>query len=161
LVHKRSKVIWRKDRIDKMKMPRDVRQWYIQKRFFDEKCQLDMAIDQMKETFVDEDRTSIEEAVRRILIALEIEDDITIAELARRAKINRKTVKRALNLILEFQDEIAQGFISKKELVIWRERPQLHELDEETLRFVLQMWYCPEELEHLPDDKDMELLLLA
>ncbi|MHA1908952.1 MAG: hypothetical protein ACW98Y_16740 [Candidatus Thorarchaeota archaeon] len=156
-----GKVIWRKDRIDKMKMPKDVREWYIQKRFFDDECQIDIELEQMQEMFVDEKRTAIEEVVRRIFMSLEIEDDITIAELARRTKVNRKTIDRALNLILEFQDEIALGFVVKKELVIWRQRPSLDELDETTLKVLLQLWYCPNDLEDLPDDKERELLLLA
>ncbi len=156
-----GKVIWKKDRIDKEKIPKEVRAWYIQKRFFDEECQLDLKLDQLQTMFADEKRTSIEEVVRRIFIVLEIEDDITIAELARRTKVNRKTVNRALKLILEYQEEIALGYISKKELVIWRNRPQPHELDETTLKFLLQMWYCPDELDSLPDEKERELLLLA
>jgi hypothetical protein len=110
--------------------------------------------------FEDDLRTSIEETVRRIFRVLEIEDDITIAELARRTRTNRKTVERALALILKYQDDIAQGHVSKKELVVWRRRPQLHELDETSLRHVLRMWFCPSETDNLQDDRKRELLQL-
>ena len=156
-----GKVVWRRDRIDKTKLPENIREWYIKTRFFNEKCNEDMSTEQIQNLFDDTKRTSIEEVVLRIYIALEIEDDITIAEIARRTKTNRKTVIRALNLILENQEKIAQGLISKKELVIWRERSNLHELDETSIKYLLKMWYCPEEDSSISDDKERELLLLA
>ncbi len=156
-----GKVVWKRDRIDKTKLPESIRDWYIKKRFFDKECQEDVSKNQIQNTFDDVKRTSIEEVVHRIYVALEIEDDITLAELARRTKTNRRTINRALELILKYQDRIARGHITKKDLVIWRDRPKLHELDETSLKYLLKMWYCPEENGSIPDDKERELLLLA
>jgi hypothetical protein len=111
--------------------------------------------------FRDMKRTSIEEAIQRIFTALEAEDDITVGELARRTKANRRTINRALDIIQKYQDEIAQGMITKKDLVIWRNRPKLYDLDATTLKYLLKMWYCPEEDNIIPDDKERELLLSA
>ncbi len=156
-----GKVVWKRDRIDKSKLPEGIRDWYIKRRFFGEECQEDVPENQIQNMFDDVKRTSIEEVVHRIYVALEIEDDITLAELSRRTKTNRRTINRALELILKYQDRMAEGHITKKDLVIWRERPKLHELDETSLKYLLKMWYCSDKDGSIPDDKERELLQLA
>ncbi|RLI59745.1 MAG: hypothetical protein DRO87_02055 [Candidatus Thorarchaeota archaeon] len=156
-----GKVIWKRDRIDKAKLPERVREWYIEARFFSEKSQQDLTLERVQDMFIDTKRTPVEEVVRRIYITLEIEDDITVAELARRTKTNRRTIDRALNLIIENQDQIATGIITKKDLVIWRPRPSMHDLDETSMMRLLKMWYFSDVNNSTPNDKERELLLSA
>ncbi len=153
-------IVWMKDRLDKIKLQKDVREWYIKKRFFDNEGNK-LSLKEMQALFVSEDRTSVEEVVSRLFKILEIEDDITVAEIARRIVVNRKTVDRALDLILEFQDRIAEGIIMKKEMVLWRKRPSLYDLDETTLRYFLTKWYFPNEAKEIPEEQEIALLQIV
>jgi predicted regulator of amino acid metabolism with ACT domain len=155
-----GKVVWTVDRIDKSKLPETIRTWYIQKRFFENIQDSTPSKEQIKNMFEEKKRTSIEEVVRRVFKVLEIEDDITIAELSRRTRVNRKTVVRALKLISMFQDDIAIGHLSKKELVVWRRRTPINELDETTIMYQLKIWHFPDEMKsELSEDRKRELLM--
>ncbi len=155
-----GKMVWLKDRLDKMKLPKEMRQWYIEKRFFTESDEKpDTA--EIREMFKSEGRTSIEEVVDRLFKVLQIEDNLTIAELARRTGVNRKTVDRALDLILQFQDEIAEGYIYKKDLIVWMPRPALYEMDETTLEYFLKKRYFPDEAKEIPEEQERALLQMA
>ncbi len=157
---KSGKIVWMIDRFDKMKLSKDVREWYIEKRYFEN---MDGVIspEEIKTMFKPEDRTSVEEVVLRLFKALEIEDDLTVAEIARRVSVNRKTVDRALNLMIEFQDIISEGIITKKEMLVWRKRPILHELDDTTIKYLIRKWYFPEEIKELSEEQEKALLHLA
>jgi hypothetical protein len=153
-----GKVIWARDRVDKMKLPDDVREWYIKKRFFNEG---ELKESSSETDFESDGRTSMEEVIQRIFGTLEREDDLTISEIARRVIANRKTVSKALDLIVEIQDQMAKGMIAKKEMVVWRERPPLHELDKTTIKLLLKKWYFPNEAEEITEEQERALLLTA
>ncbi|MDF1537546.1 MAG: hypothetical protein P1Q69_01405 [Candidatus Thorarchaeota archaeon] len=157
---KSGKIVWTMDRVDKMKLSKEMRSWYIEKRFF-ENMDDRPSPEEIQALFTSEDRTSVEEVVSRLFKALEIEDDLTVAEIARRVSVNRKTVDRALNLMIEFQEQIAEGTITKKGVLLWRKRPILHELDDTTIKYLLQKWYFPEEVKELTEEQEMALLQLA
>ena len=153
-----GKVIWARDRVDKMKLPEDVREWYIKKRFFsDEEIMKNGSETDLKS----DGRTSMEEVIQRIFELIQLEDDLTISEIARRVIANRKTVTKALDLIMEIQDRMAKGMIAKKEMVVWRERPPLHELDKTTIKIMLKKWYFPNEAEEISEEQERALLLTA
>lgn len=157
---KSGKIVWMIDRLDKMKLSKEVRSWYIEKRFF-EKMDERPNPEEIHAMFKPESRTSVEEVVSRLFKVLEIEDDLTVAEIARRVSVNRKTVDRALDLMIQFQERIAEGVITKKEMLLWRKRPVLHNLDDTTIKYLLQKWYFPEEVKVLSEEQEMALLQLA
>ena len=156
-----GKVVWTVDRIDKSQLPETIRNWYIKKRFFENLQEPAPSFEEIRKMFEEKKRTSIEQVVCRVFKVLEIEDDITIAELARRTRVNRKTINRALNLISTFQNELAEGYLFKKNLVIWRKRTPLHELDDTTMMYQPKIWHFPDEVEKLSADQKRELLNYA
>jgi predicted transcriptional regulator len=153
-----GKVVWARDRVDKMKLPEDVREWYIKKRFFNE-GKFNKSGSEID--FESDGRTSMEEVIQRIFETLEREDDLTISEIARRVIANRKTVSKALDLIVEIQDRMAKGLITKKEMIIWRARSPLHELDKTTLKLLLKKRYFPNEAEEITEEQERALFLTA
>ncbi len=157
---KAGKIVWMRDRLDKIRLPEEIREWYIKKRFFKKK-EPDMSAEQISARFESASRTSVEEVIERLFIVLEIEDDLTVAELARRAGVNRKTVDRALDIITKFQEQIAKGIISKKDMIIWRLRPEIYDLDSTIIKYLLKKWYFPDEVEELPEEQEKALLLTS
>ncbi len=156
-----GKVVWTADRIDKTLLPKEIRAWYINKRFFEKLDKATPSFEEIQSMFEERKRTPVEQVVRRVFGVLEVEDDMTIAELSRRVRANRKTVDRALNIILEFQDEIAAGRLTRKELVIWRRRTPIYELDDTTIMYQLKRWHFPDEVDKISDDQERELLQIA
>lgn len=157
---KSGKIVWMIDRLDKIKLSKDVRDWYIEKRFF-ENMDERPSPQEIQSMFKSEDRTAVEEVVLRLFKVLEIEDDLTVAEIARRVSVNRKTVDRALDLMIRFQEIISEGIITKKERLVWRKRPVTHELDDTTIKYLILKWYFPKEVKGLTEEQEMALLQLA
>ncbi len=156
-----GKVIWIRDRVDKMKLPEDIREWYIEKRFFGEREIPEGKKDAIGAVSESAERTSMEEVIRRVFKALQVEDDLTLTEIASRTGTNRKTVSKALEIILGIQDNVAEGLITKKRMAVWRKRPALHELDKTTIKLLLQKRYFPDETREISEEQERALLQAA
>jgi predicted transcriptional regulator len=158
---KGSKVVLIDDRVDLNQLPESVREWYINKRYFVndiETAITDNLIDNERKT----PRVTIEDAILRVFRVLELEDEITVRNLAKHASINRKTADRALRIILEFQDRISSIDVSAKgNVLLARRRVRVEELDETRMKILLTKRYFPEELELLSDEGEKSLMRLA
>ncbi|MBD3405513.1 MAG: hypothetical protein GF411_05180 [Candidatus Lokiarchaeota archaeon] len=157
---KAGRIVWVRDRLDKIRLPEEIRRWYIQKRFF-EAAEEPISEEEICELFPSKERTSVEEVVERIYRVLEIEDNLSVSAIARRAGVNRRTVDRALDIILEIQDQLSEGILIKKDTIIWKLRSSLYEQDEVTIKYFLKKWYFPDEVEELSEEKEVALLHLA
>ncbi|MCK4245464.1 MAG: hypothetical protein KAX20_07560, partial [Candidatus Omnitrophica bacterium] len=107
-------------------------------------------------------RTKLEDAISRVLEALELEDELSPLELSKRTGLNRRTIERVLDVFTRFQDTFAESFISKREnSIILRKHPDLYALDETRMLYLLKKLYLPHLVEELSEKKERALFQTA
>lgn len=163
---KGRKIVLVELRVDLTKLPNKIREWFIQEKFFKgkEKDQYttEEAIEILGIAIENENRTKLENAIRCILDALELEDELSVLELSKRTGLNRRTTERALNLFLRFQDNFANSYLKKVEgHLILREHSDLYSLDETRMTYLLKKLYLPHLKEELSKEKERVLFQTA
>ncbi|MHA2323364.1 MAG: hypothetical protein ACXACG_17175 [Candidatus Thorarchaeota archaeon] len=163
---KGRKIVLIDDRVDLSVLPDDIRNWYVNKRYFSE--DFESSSHSRNESGLEPIRAkpvlraTIEDAIQRVFRVLESEDELSVGELAGRAGINRKTADRALTIITRFQDDIVKHEISVKgNILLARQGTRLEDLDETRMKILLKKRYFPEESGSLSDSKGKSLMRLA
>ncbi len=158
------KIVLLQMRVELSRLPKDVADWFIETKFFRGKKERPST----EEVYaimapLESKRVSIEEAVSRTLHALEMEDELSVLELSKRTGINRRTVARVLDLLLEVQNHVADFKVSRTHdgTIIKRKLPDLHTLDNSRMVYVLKRRYLPDDVEELPENQERALLQMA
>jgi len=163
---KGRKIVLVELRVDLTKLPNKIREWFIQEKFFKgkEKNQYttEEAIEILGTAIENENRTKLENAIRCILDALELEDELSVLELSKRTSLNRRTTERVLDLFLRFQDYFSNSYLKKVEgNLILREHPDLYSLDETRMTYLLKKLYLPHLKEEISKEKERALFQTA
>ncbi len=146
-------------RVDLGKLPPDVVDWFVSSSFFttprseyttEEALKL-LPFERMK-------KTPMNESVRRVISVLQLQDQLSVSELSRRAVLNRRTVENMLNLILHIQDTLCKYKLRRVEdMIMIDERPDIYTLGEASMKILLTKRYLPEESQ-IHDDKEQFVL---
>ncbi len=161
------KIVVTELRVDLTKLPKTVREWFIEEYFFKSKdgdhytIEVDNAV--LETGDITKKRTRLEDAIIRILKTLEVEDDLSILGLSRRTRLNNRTVERSLNLLTRIQDKIADSFFRYIEgSVVRQKHPNLYALDETRMIWLLKKIYLPHLLrEDITKEKERSLFQVA
>jgi hypothetical protein len=105
-------------------------------------------------------RTSFPEAVKTVLEALKKEKSLSVNALSRETGLNRRTVEKALKLLLDIQPYFQEIKLSSvqsdwRKLVAVSERTGLLELPENTQRLIIRTMYYPN-----PSEEEIVLIHL-
>lgn len=149
-------------RIRMTKLPRAVADWFLASEFF-KIDKLEYGTESVRSMFIDKKkkRTSLEEAIERVTIALQYRDEISILELSKRTLLTSRTVDRVIQLIQKVQ-EILHEFEFRRvagELVKQRRR-DFYELDESRMIYILEKRYL-EKRETMPNSKEQVLMRMV
>jgi len=163
---KGKKIIIVELRVDLIKLPNKVREWFIEEKFFKGEEKTHYATEKAREILGtnsrDTNRTKLEDAISCVLMALELEDELSLLELSKRTGLNRRTIERVLDIFFRFQDRFAESVISKRENnIILRKYPVLYTLDETRMLYLLKKLYLPHLVEELPESKERALFQTA
>ncbi|MHA1926947.1 MAG: hypothetical protein ACTSV2_00050, partial [Candidatus Thorarchaeota archaeon] len=130
-------------RVDIGKLPLSVAEWFVNSSFFttskaehttEEALKL-LAFKRMK-------KTPINEGIRRVISVLQLQDQLSVSELSRRAVLNRRTVENVLNLIQNIQDTLCKFKLRKVEdMIMIDDRPDIYTLDETRMKILLTKRY--------------------
>jgi hypothetical protein len=106
------------------------------------------------------ERTSFPEAVKTIMAALKEERSLSVNALSRETKLNRRTVEKALKLLLDIQPYFQQIKLSPavsdwRKLVEVSERTGMLELPENVQRLIIRTVYYPN-----PSEEEIVLIHL-
>ncbi len=142
----RSKIILLELRVDLIRLPTNVREWFIEEKFFKgaEKQHYDTEeVMALLGTDVRRGpRTRFEDALLLMLKALELEDEVSVRELSKRLGVTRRTVDRVIQFILRFQDEISEIHVRNLNgQIVVRKRPDIYSLDESRMILLLGKMY--------------------
>lgn len=105
-------------------------------------------------------RTSFPEAVKKVLEALKKEKSLSVNALSRETGLNRRTVEKALKLLLDIQPYFQEIKLSSvqsdwRKLVAVSERTGLLELPENVQRLIIRTMYYPN-----PSEEEIVLIHL-
>lgn len=151
-------------RVRMTKLPREVAGWFLDSEFF----QIDKLIyktnDVLDIVAPKEQRgrkATFEVALDRVIRALEMRDEISVRELSKRTDLNRRTIERVTSVIQQFQDELANYEVRVIESEVFMEkRPNLYDLDNARMIFLLKKRYLPKQVAEIPESKQRVLLKL-
>ncbi len=163
---KGKKIIIVELRVNLVKLPNEVREWFIEEKFFKGEEKNHYTTEEAREILGTNsrstNRTKLEDAISCVLEALELEDELSLLELSKRTGLNRRTTERVLDIFTRFQDKFAEAFISKHEnSIILRKHPDLYALDETRMLYLLKKLYLPHLVEELPEKKERALFQTA
>ena len=153
-------------RVELSKLPTKVREWFIEEMFFKGDERKNYSTEEAKSILgvkkKRRGRTLLEDSIRSVMNALELEDELSVLELAKRTGLNRRTVERVLDLFTRVQDDVACFSITRFEGdILKRKRPDLYKLDETRMVYSLKRMYLPHLVNKLPDDKEKSLFQMA
>jgi predicted transcriptional regulator len=145
---KGKKIVILNLRVDLTKLPDEVREWFIEERFFKtegkKRYSTKEASDIILSQVVDRERTPLEESIDRLTRALILEDELSVLEISKRTKLNRRTIERGLNTILNVQDSLANyRLVVVDTTVVRRKRLDLYGLDKTRMILRLKQLYLP------------------
>jgi hypothetical protein len=160
---KNRRIVLLQMRVELSKLPKDVADWFIEARFFSKDEQSSSKKTRPTERVMKSQRVPIEAAAIRILETLEEKDEVYLSSLSRRAGIDRRTVTRALGLLVSVQGQVADFSVSRTEdgVIIRRALRSLYELDSSRIRYVLRKRYLHDAAETLHGDEEHTLLQMA
>jgi hypothetical protein len=163
---KGKKIIIVELRVNLVKLPNKVREWFIEEKFFKGEEKNHYTTEEAREILRTNsrstNRTKLEDAINCVLEALELEDALSLLELSKRTGLNRRTIERVLDVFTRFQDTFAESFISKREnSIILRKHPDLYALDETRMLYLLKKLYLPHLVEELSEKKERALFQTA
>jgi hypothetical protein len=142
-------------RFDLGRLHKDVIDWFVKTSFFTtakteyttEEALERLSFEKMK-------KTPFDEAVRRVVSVLKLQDQLSILEISKRALLNRRTVENVLAVILKIQDTICKYRVRLvDEYVMIEERPSIYDLDAIRLKIILANRYVPDE-SSIPSEKE-------
>ncbi len=144
-------------RVDLTRLPDDIREWFIEERFFKTEEKKRYSTEEAAKILLSgakgKDRTTLEESLHRLTQALLLEDELSVLELSKRTNVNRRTIERALDTIHNMQDDLANFRVTMIETtVVKRMSVCLYDLDQTRMVLLLKQRYLP----HLLSDKDRE-----
>ncbi len=153
-------------KIDLTRLPNSVREWFIEEKFFKGEEKKHYTTDEAREILgahiEDRNRTRLEDAIRCILEALELEDELSVLELSKRTALNRRTIERVLDIFQRFQNYFATSYLEKIEgSLVHRNHPDIYGLDETRMMYMLKKLYLPHLRENLTKDKERALFQTA
>jgi hypothetical protein len=158
-----KKFVLTEARVEMTRLPGDVLDWFLESAYFTTPKR-EYSTEKVRKTIVPRKgtRTPLHEAISRVVRALELEDQLSILELSRRCDLNRRTVERALSLLLLHQDTISKSqFVEEKDFIIREPLPSLYELDNARMIYLLKKRYVPDEATKIPKERERELLSLG
>jgi AraC-like DNA-binding protein len=174
---KGKKIIIVELRVNLVKLPNEVREWFIEEKFFKGEEKNHYTTEEAREILGTNSRSTnrtkledaiscvleaLEDAINCVLEALELEDELSLLELSKRTGLNRRTIERVLDVFTRFQDTFAESFISKREnSIILRKHPDLYALDETRMLYLLKKLYLPHLVEELSEKKERALFQTA
>jgi len=163
---KGKKIIIVELRVNLVKLPNKVREWFIEEKFFKGEEKNHYTTEEAREILGTNsrstNRTKLEDAISCVLEALELEDELSLLELSKRTGLNRRTIERALDIFIRFQDRFADSFISKRENnIILRRHPDLYTLDETRMLYLLKKLFLSHLVEELSESKERALFQTA
>lgn len=163
---KGKKIIIVELRVNLVKLPSKVREWFIEEKFFKGEEKSHYTTEEAREILGvnsrSTNRTKLEDAINCVLEALELEDELSLLELSKRTGLNRRTIERVLDIFNRFQDKFAESFITKLENnIILRKHPDLYTLDETRMLYLLKKLYLPHLVEKLSKSKERVLFQTA
>ncbi len=143
------------------KLPQTVADWFLTSKFFTtDKLDFDTKTVQELVGIERKGRTSLGEALRRVTLALRYRDEISIRELSIRTGINRRTVERAIRLIMNVQETLAKHEFNLIGTELFKtERRDLYQLDASRMTYVLKRRYLDMNRE-IPLTKEKVLMKL-
>ncbi|MGY5876019.1 MAG: hypothetical protein RTU30_09755 [Candidatus Thorarchaeota archaeon] len=153
-------------RLDKTRLPAEVRDWFIDEYFFKGEEKRHLTTKKARETILSssnqQGRTTFEVSIDRCITALELEDELSVLELSKRTDLNRRTIERVLDFILRFQSDLSKSvFMMIDGNVVRRKAPDLYGLDNTSMLYLLKKRYLPHLAESLSDEQERTLLHLA
>ena len=163
---KGRKIVLVELRVDLKRLPNEIREWFIEEKFFKMKERNRYSTEEAKQilgtSIENKNRTKLESAINCVLDALELEDELSVLELSKRTALNRRTIERVLDLFLRFQSYFADSYMKKVDgNLLLRNHPDLYSLDKTRMRYLLQKLYLPHLQEDLPRDKERILFQSA
>ncbi len=163
---KGKKIIIVELRVNLVKLPNKVREWFIEEKFFKGEEKNHYTTEEAREILGtnsrNTNRTKLEDSINCVLEALKLEDELSLLELSKRTGLNRRTIERVLDIFTRFQDKFAESFITKLENnIILRKHPDLYTLDEIRMRYLLKKLYLPHLVEKLSKSKERVLFQTA
>ncbi len=158
------KIVLAQIRVSMSKLPSEVADWFIDSAYFTAPRK-QYTTEEARELVAPEGKTGktpLENAIRRVVEALKLEDELSVLELSKRTSLNRRTVERVLALLIQFQEKISESMIVEiEESGYIRElRPCLYDLDHQRMKYLLKKRYVPGELKEISDKQERELLRL-
>ena len=153
-------------RVELKQLPSAIREWFIEEKFFKTRERTHYSTEEARQilgtSIENKNRTKLESAIGCVLEALELEDELSVLELSKRTAINRRTIKRVLDLFVRFQSYYADSYIKKIEgNLVLTKHPDLYSLDETRMRYLLKKLYLPHLQDDLPKDKERILFQSA
>ncbi len=163
---KGKKIINVELRVNLVKLPNKVREWFIEEKFFKGEEKNHYTTEEAREILGTNsrstNRTKLEDSINCVLEALKLEDELSLLELSKRTELNRRTIERVLDIFIRFQDRFAESFISKRgNNIILRRHPDLYNLDETRMLYLLKKLFLPHLVEELSESKERALFQTA
>ncbi len=163
---KGKKIIIVELRVNLVKLPNKVREWFIEEKFFKGEEKNHYTTEETREILGTNsrstNRTKLEDSINCVLEALKLEDELSLLELSKRTELNRRTIERVLDIFIRFQDRFAESFISKRgNNIILRRHPDLYNLDETRMLYLLKKLFLPHLVEELSESKERALFQTA
>ena len=151
-------------RVELSKLPSDVIDWFIGSSYFTMPKE-NLTTEEVRAKVVPLEstgKTSIEDAIMRVVSALKLEDELSVLELSKRSGLNRRTTERVLDLFIQYQDVIARYRVVEIDDMILRElRSTIYDLDSSRMKFLLKKRYLPDQAVAIPEERERELLKLG
>ena len=159
---KGKKIIIVELRVDLTRLPEKVREWFIEEKFFKGEEKKRFTTEEARNILCSKieqtERTKLEDAIDCVLDALELEDEVSVLELSKRANLNRRTIERVLDIFVRFQNKLTGENITKIEgNIVLRKHPDLYSLDETRMRYLLKKLYLPHISENITEDTERTL----
>ncbi len=155
------KIVLAQIRVSMIKLPSEVRDWFIDSAYFTNPRK-QYTTEEAHKIIAPEGKngkTPFDVAIRRVVDALKLEDELSVLELSKRTVLNRRTVERVLALLIQFQDKISEFMIVELEEsgYVKELRPSLYDLDSKRMIYLLKKRYIPGEAKAISKKQEREL----
>ncbi len=132
-------------RVSMNKLPSEIVDWFSDSAFYTTPRK-NYTTEEARKIIVAEEKikkTPFHLAIRRVVMAIGLEDELSVYELSRRTSLNRRTVGRVLALLLKFQDRILEATIVKPDgsEYIRELRSSIYDMESERLKDILKKRY--------------------
>ncbi len=163
---KGSKVILIELKVDLTRLPKPIREWFIEEKFFKGEDKKQYSTEQVRELLKrdreESERTTLEDSIRLVLDALALEDELSVLEVSKRTDLNRRTVERVLDVLQQIGERFDNSILSNVDnTIIKRKFSDIYALDETRLEYLLKKWYLPHLVQDISEEKERVLLQMS